>query len=336
MKTFVVNLFGAPGAGKSTFADLLFAYCKLYGVSCEKFDEFAKGPAWEKNMVALSDQAYIFGNHYHSFHRVDSQVKLIITDSPLPLAIYYNRATKSFAPKNFDQVVLEGYNRFDNINLYMVRNFPYEQAGRYQTESESDQVDKDLRKVLKEYNIGYKEIVNKDIESTKKVAEKMAISLANFLKVYQTEKDVNDELERKFLLKDESVLALARPKLILQNYLELGQSEKRVRQIDGNQYFFTDKAGKGKERKEFENEIDFSSYLDLLRYKKGVTIIKNRFNIPLKNVKNCDVDIFQMPKVLKTVEVEFNSREDMDSFTPPEWFGKEIFGQSNYDLAMHG
>jgi CYTH domain-containing protein len=334
MKTFVLNLFGALGAGKSTFADLLFSYCKLHGVSCEKFDEFAKGLAWDKNMVALSDQAYIFGNHFHNFKRLDGQVQLIITDSPLPLSIYYNRVVKSFNPNYFDKMVLDSYNQFDNINYYMVRNFPYEQAGRYQTEKESVQVDKDLREILKECGIGYKEIVNTSIEKTKILAEKMAIELAGFLKLYQTEKKINNELERKFYLKDQSPLGLARPKHIIQNYLELGQSEKRVRQINGEKYFFTDKTGKGQDRQEYETEISFINYVNLLKYKKGLTIVKNRFSIPLKHVKKCEVDFFSLPKTLKTVEVEFKNREDMKSFTPPEWFGKEIFDYSNYDIAM--
>ncbi len=337
MKTFVLNLFGAPGSGKSTFADLLFAYCKLLGISCEKFDEFAKGLAWEKNMIALSNQPYIFGNHFQNFHRLDGQVQLIITDSPIPLSIYYNRISSFVFDKSFDNVVLQAYNRFDNINLYMTRNFPYEQAGRTQTEEESMQIDKTLRKILKEHNIEYKEVVGRNLEGAKALAEKMAKALANFLKIYQMEKQVEEELERKFLLKDESVLSLAKPKMIVQNYIELGQDEKRVRQIDGEKgekFYFTDKQGTGKERKEFESEISFETYRKLLKYKKGATIIKSRYVVPMKNAKTCDVDIFHFPKVLKTVEVEFNSREEMNNFTPPEWFGEEICGLSNYNLAV--
>ncbi len=335
MKTFVLNLFGAPGSGKSTFGDLLFGFLKLNGVTCEKFDEFAKAYAWEGNLTALSDQPFLLGNHFHSFFRLDGKVNLIITDSPLPLSIYYNRVSKTTFSKCFDELVLEAYNRFDNINYYMVRNFPYEQEGRYQTEAESVMVDKDLRKILKEYNIGYREIVNTTIESTKALAEKIAGRLTKFLKLYQNEKPVNWEFERKFMLKDTTPLGLARAKHIIQNYIGLGQSEKRVRQIDGKQFVFTDKTGHGKERREYETEMDRALYHNLLEnYQEGMTIIKNRYTIPLKNVKTCDVDVFCLPKPMQTVEVEFESKEEMENFTPPEWFGNEIFNHSNHNLAM--
>lgn len=53
MKTIVVNLFGAPGAGKSTGAAYIFALLKMAGVEAELVTEFAKDKVWEGNTAVL-------------------------------------------------------------------------------------------------------------------------------------------------------------------------------------------------------------------------------------------------------------------------------------------
>ena len=44
--TLVVNLYGAPGSGKSTGAAYIFAKLKMLGVNCELITEFAKDKVW--------------------------------------------------------------------------------------------------------------------------------------------------------------------------------------------------------------------------------------------------------------------------------------------------
>ena len=43
----VVNLFGAPGAGKSTGAAYIFSQLKMAGINAELVTEFAKDKVWE-------------------------------------------------------------------------------------------------------------------------------------------------------------------------------------------------------------------------------------------------------------------------------------------------
>lgn len=47
--TLVVNLFGEPGAGKSTGAAYVFAMLKMAGVDAELVTEYAKDKVWESN-----------------------------------------------------------------------------------------------------------------------------------------------------------------------------------------------------------------------------------------------------------------------------------------------
>lgn len=46
----VINLFGVPGAGKSTGAAYIFARLKMLGINTELVTEFAKDKVWDCNI----------------------------------------------------------------------------------------------------------------------------------------------------------------------------------------------------------------------------------------------------------------------------------------------
>lgn len=81
-KTLVVNLFGTPGAGKSTGAAYIFSELKMRGINAELVTEFAKDKVWENNDEVFKNQAYIFGKQSYKMSRCRDKVDVIITDSP--------------------------------------------------------------------------------------------------------------------------------------------------------------------------------------------------------------------------------------------------------------
>lgn len=168
--TMVVNLFGAPGAGKSTGAALVFAALKLMGVNAELVTEFAKDLTWEENKLPLTNQAYVFGNQYHRLERCRGKVDVIITDSPLPLGIFYNH--NPILDYSFDDMVLKVYDSFNNLNFYINRTKEYNPIGRNQTENESDAIAADVKKMLDLYEFSYKE-VNGDVDGYLKILEEV-------------------------------------------------------------------------------------------------------------------------------------------------------------------
>ena len=87
----VINLYGAPGAGKSTGAAYLFSQLKLAGINAELVTEFAKDKAWEESKAVFENQVYLFGKQYFRMSRVDVKVDVVVTDSPLLLSSYYNK-----------------------------------------------------------------------------------------------------------------------------------------------------------------------------------------------------------------------------------------------------
>lgn len=156
----VVNLFGAPGAGKSTGAAIVFSELKKAGVNVELVSEFAKDKAWEHNNKALSCQEYVFGQQSYSLARCRDDVDVIVTDSPLPLSIIYNQ--NPALDDSFERMVLNIFNTYDNRNYFVNRVKPYNPKGRVHTEEESDALVRPIKELLRRCEIEYSEINGDD------------------------------------------------------------------------------------------------------------------------------------------------------------------------------
>lgn len=142
----IVNLYGAPGAGKSTGAAYIFSQLKLRGVNAELVTEFAKDKVWEESKAVFQNQAYIFGKQYFRISRVQDKVDVVITDSPILLSPFY--ANDPVLGEEFDRLVTKVSESYDSMNVFIDRTKPYNAAGRFQTEAESDALSKDLHEFL--------------------------------------------------------------------------------------------------------------------------------------------------------------------------------------------
>ena len=110
----VVNLFGVPGAGKSTGAAYVFSKLKMQGINAELVTEFAKDMVWENNNKVLMNQEYIFGSQSYRLSRCKDKVDVIVTDCPLFLTAFYNKS--SVLGNEFNKVVLNVFNTYNNVN----------------------------------------------------------------------------------------------------------------------------------------------------------------------------------------------------------------------------
>lgn len=157
--TLIVNLFGQPGAGKSTTRAGTFHHLKINNVNCEEVTEYAKDLTWEKRHVTLGCQSYIFGKQHRNMERLIGQVDVLITDSPLLLSKYYGLKypNPSLHPSFFDFVTAQ-FKQMGGLNYFIERVKPYNPKGRNQTEDESDVVGVELRKLLDDTGVAYKTI----------------------------------------------------------------------------------------------------------------------------------------------------------------------------------
>lgn len=153
-ETIIVNLFGAPGSGKSTGASYIFSMLKLKGVNAEIATEFAKEKVWEENSCVFKCQPYIFGKQVYRLVRLMDKVDVVITDSPILLCAYYG---KKDVP-SFTWAVEDTFNGYNNKNYFILRDKPYNPKGRFQTEEESNKVSEDLKDYLYKGNVSYKTV----------------------------------------------------------------------------------------------------------------------------------------------------------------------------------
>lgn len=152
----LVNLYGAPGAGKSTGATYIFSCLKMLGFNAEYVSEFAKDKVWERSQAVFENQAYIFGKQYFRISRIGDQVDVIVTDSPLLLCAYYNN--DPVLGKAFDETVASVANSYSQLNFFVDRVKAYNPKGRFQTEAQSDQVAGELLKALDYWKVDYEHI----------------------------------------------------------------------------------------------------------------------------------------------------------------------------------
>lgn len=139
------------------------------------------------------------------------------------------------------------------------------------------------------------------------------------------------EIERKFLVKDDFIGQAGGSLLIIQAYLSLDK-ERTVRiRIQNEQAFLTIKGKSnvsGLSRYEWEKEIDQSEAKELLKLAIGSSIEKIRYRIPVGN-HVFEVDVFSGENEgLVLAEVELQSEAEV--FEKPEWLGKEVSGDPRY------
>ena len=173
VKTLYVNLFGAPGAGKSTTAAGTFAQLKLMGINAELVTEYAKDIVWEGSFSKLENQLYVFGKQYQRLFRVAGKVDVVVTDSPILLSTIYDN-TEGDELKN---LVLATHNKMDTVNFFLNRVKKYNPAGRMQTEEESDLISLKIKKMLEDNGIEYHEL-DGDESAMKTIATYISVVLS--------------------------------------------------------------------------------------------------------------------------------------------------------------
>lgn len=141
------------------------------------------------------------------------------------------------------------------------------------------------------------------------------------------------EIERKFLLNSLPVCIDKFNKLeIEQGYINY-EPEIRIRKAN-DKYYFTKKSTGDLEREEIEKIINEESYNLLSTCIQNNLIKKTRYLIPLSAKTIAEIDVYYGNlEGLKTVEVEFSTKEEALNFEIPNWFGNEVTYDKQYKNA---
>ena len=148
----VINLYGAPGAGKSTGAAYVFSRLKMLGINAELVTEFAKDKVWEGSKAVFENQAYIFGKQYFRISRVKGKVDVVVTDPPIMLSCFYGENDPVLGDE-FNSLVKKVSNSFISLNVFIDRVKPYNPVGRFQTEEQSDEISRRLQDLLASFGV---------------------------------------------------------------------------------------------------------------------------------------------------------------------------------------
>lgn len=149
--TKIINLFGGPGCGKSTTRAGLFYKMRMAGKSVEELSEWVKEAIYEKRDIAFADQIFAFGNQEKSQNVLCGHTDYLLTDSPLALSCVYGRNRT----ETFEKLVIETFNNYNNINIFLERPTSYTCKGRNESLDEAKRIDKNILDVLDNNNIEY-------------------------------------------------------------------------------------------------------------------------------------------------------------------------------------
>jgi len=155
--TKVINLFGAPGHGKSATRSGVFWLMKVHHLSVEEVSEYAKylvltGRTWQLK----EEQVYLLAKQLHKQNIVARNgYEYAVTDSPLQLSAFY--APPDYY-SHFSALVDEATARFENHNFFLTRDISaasasFEERGREHTREASLRVEKEMREYLARKNI---------------------------------------------------------------------------------------------------------------------------------------------------------------------------------------
>jgi hypothetical protein len=143
--TIIVNILGAPSAGKSIAAMRTTCDLRVKGVSVEYCNEVAKSFVFEHRKKALTCQPYIYGKQLKNMESLMGEVDVIVTDSPLILSSYYNlRNCPGRYPAIFDTLVAEHWKALGGLTFFLHRAHAYDPIGRYQSEEEANEISLEL------------------------------------------------------------------------------------------------------------------------------------------------------------------------------------------------
>ena len=139
------------------------------------------------------------------------------------------------------------------------------------------------------------------------------------------------EIERKFLITNLLFNYDTYPfHTIEQGYL-CTEPVVRVRREDDTCYL-TYKSKGLLSREEYNLPLTKESYDHLISKADGNIISKKRYFIPIEGTElTIEFDVFEGKfEGLMLAEVEFETVEEAEAFTPPEWFGRDVTFSGEY------
>jgi len=152
----IINLFGGPGTGKSSTAAGVFYHMKKEDYNIELVTEYAKELVYDhRHNILSTDQLYILAKQHRKLLRMEGEVDYMVTDHPLLMQQIYleNLIGGIYNKKILGDLILDIYNNYNNLNIFLVRNpdIQYKYEGRLQDEEGAKKIDLRIEELIKGY-----------------------------------------------------------------------------------------------------------------------------------------------------------------------------------------
>jgi tRNA uridine 5-carbamoylmethylation protein Kti12 len=148
----VINFLGGPCSGKSTLCAGLFYEMKKALYNVEFVHEWAKELTWDERFKCLTDQVSILGHQNNMVKRLDGKVDWVVTDTCIVMGLMYMPQNYY---ENFEPLMLEVFNSYDNVNVFVDRPDNYTEVGRNQTLEEARAIDDRILDLLENHRVPY-------------------------------------------------------------------------------------------------------------------------------------------------------------------------------------
>lgn len=160
----IVNLFGAPSAGKSTLAMLVAGFLKTRHpqFTVEFPFEFTKGVVYDESPKALNCQLYITGCQWWQIARCEGHADIVVCDSPILLAAVYGRLCSPPMPPEWDVICKRHHDHYPSTNFFVERDHDFESKARAHTEEESDEIATSIKNTLDTYGVKFRTVTSSE------------------------------------------------------------------------------------------------------------------------------------------------------------------------------
>ena len=135
-------------------------HLKINGIECEYASEYAKDLVFDYpgDISVFKNQIEIYQEQRKRIFRYLNKVQVIVTDSPLPLFLYYEKSNN----EEFHKKIMDEFNECNNLNFYLIRNHPYNSNGRYQDENGANETHNSVKNILNNNSIFHYEVITGD------------------------------------------------------------------------------------------------------------------------------------------------------------------------------
>lgn len=166
-KKVLIEFYGGPSSGKSLHAYSLSNFLKLN--LKDKVVEFSKEQAqemyWEGRISSMSNMIKVLGRQTEHYDvRFDGGADVVVADTALDLAYYYDNTIRSMMVKDF--IIHDMYVKYPNrIKVFCDRQgdeSSYTTTGRLQSFEKSKEIDKSLSNMFKPFDVNTNDITWQD------------------------------------------------------------------------------------------------------------------------------------------------------------------------------